>query len=790
MASFTDKPTQFNPYISQLPVQAMVEVGMEKQRRYDEGVERIQQSIDKIMDFDIVKQGHKDYLQSKLSDLNRNLKFVAAADFSDNQLVKSVSGMSGKIARDPIIQNAVSSTASYRKQLALLEEARKKGESSPGNEFTFGEDTNKWLKDPDLSTPFSVSYQPYFDAGKLMVDRLKEVMPDGYDVTSFFQTDANGAILRDNNGVPIYSDVMIRLKKEGKFPEKIKAVVDSVLADPRVVQQMQIDGRYNYRGASTENLVRLIGQEGETQINKIRERIGELETEKSMSINQEEKDNINKVISQHRNTMKDIREQIEQSVISIDDNPDRAKGIIQAMNTRSSWMDMYTYLKTETEVDENPYVTMDLKKKEFAFKQQQWSADYALRVATLNATKEQNKFENDLAIAELNAEYGTGAPDTTIDAMPGNTNMGDWWIENRSRVARNYTTSTDNLLAATVVKGDPSVYMKAYKVGEAEAKRMMIDAEAKKQGMTPIQFRGQMVSKVIAQLNRDPSKLTTAMKGLKTSFENASREQQKYMIMDEKLRKEAPLSDNPTKEELERWNTAIQGISELYPYQSTVLITGKEGPDKVIRQKVGTLIGEYQKARQNTSNDFRNNIATINGIVNGEIKGSFKLQADKSSGVIKHRLIFNNEQGYVGTMDITEGEARYLGVDTDIWFKPEQDRLAMQILKARNGKTSFSDPSETTGYYSNDAILLKSDFRNLVNAPYDVKGNVEAQEIVTIDGRVTTQFIPYLFYNDGNIDFVKDLPAAPSMEAALNSLRNQDMQSINQLLHERQNGRR
>ena len=38
MASFTDAITQFNPYVAQLPVDAMVKVGTYKQQKYEEGV--------------------------------------------------------------------------------------------------------------------------------------------------------------------------------------------------------------------------------------------------------------------------------------------------------------------------------------------------------------------------------------------------------------------------------------------------------------------------------------------------------------------------------------------------------------------------------------------------------------------------------------------------------------------------------------------------------------------------------------------------------------------------------
>ena len=59
MASFTDIIPQFNPYVEQLPVETMVAVGMEKQKRYDEGIQKIQSQIDNVAGLDIYKPVHK-----------------------------------------------------------------------------------------------------------------------------------------------------------------------------------------------------------------------------------------------------------------------------------------------------------------------------------------------------------------------------------------------------------------------------------------------------------------------------------------------------------------------------------------------------------------------------------------------------------------------------------------------------------------------------------------------------------------------------------------------------------
>ena len=113
MASFTDNTQQlgnFNPYIQQLPVDAMVHVGTQKQKAYDAGVEKIQNNIDNIAGMDVIRDVDKAYLQSKVNELSSNLRTVAAGDFSNFQLVNSVSGMTNNIAKDKHVQTAVSST--------------------------------------------------------------------------------------------------------------------------------------------------------------------------------------------------------------------------------------------------------------------------------------------------------------------------------------------------------------------------------------------------------------------------------------------------------------------------------------------------------------------------------------------------------------------------------------------------------------------------------------------------------------------------------------------------------
>ena len=166
MASFTDNIPQFNPYVQQLPVEAMVSVGMEKQRRYDEGLQKIQSNIEQIAGLELAKPIHKQYLQSKLNELGSNLQTFAASDFSNFQLVNSVGGMIGQISKDPVIMNAFKSTQHIKKQQEYMEKAKRDGKSSPENEAWFNDELSQWYNNPDLNTSFNGEFYEYVDVDK------------------------------------------------------------------------------------------------------------------------------------------------------------------------------------------------------------------------------------------------------------------------------------------------------------------------------------------------------------------------------------------------------------------------------------------------------------------------------------------------------------------------------------------------------------------------------------------------------------------------------------------------
>ena len=264
MASFTDNPqllANFNPYVEQLPVDAMREVGMYKQAKYDEGVQKIQSAVDNVAGLDVGRDVDKRYLESKLSELHNNLRTVAAGDFSNFQLVNSTAGMANAVAKDPIIQAGVYSSANDKKQLAELEKDRQAGKLTPQAELYYQLKRNAYYNNKALTgedgspVSFSGKYIQSWDIDKNLTEAIKAVGDSKWTSENVFKTDPNtGQPLKDKKtGMPIYSEFAIKEIREGRFSENVSAAINTVLSRPEAKQELAMRGIYNYRGYNDIN---------------------------------------------------------------------------------------------------------------------------------------------------------------------------------------------------------------------------------------------------------------------------------------------------------------------------------------------------------------------------------------------------------------------------------------------------------------------------------------------------------------------------------------------------------
>jgi hypothetical protein len=352
MASFTDQIPQFNPYVQQLPVDAMVQVGTHKQAKYEEGITKIQAEIERVAGMDVARDVDRAYLQSKVNQLGNNLRPFMASDFSEFQLVNSVSGMTSAIADDPNVQTAVGSTSRYRKEQSLMEEDRKKGTLTPDNELFFNKQANKWFQSPELGEAFSGKYIPHFDVFKHTKEYIDAMKPGGYSYDQIYQMGADGNPLKDRSGNLILSPHMTRLEKEGLFPEAVKVAISQAFSDPRVSQQLQISGQYNYRNYTPEQLIaNKLEPLRREEIAKYQETIEDLKIKNAVGKKDPAVDDYISKLEIHLSQVNEMYDGMARQAM---DNPESIASFIYTNETKDSYSKMFTWEKTKQQIMTNP----------------------------------------------------------------------------------------------------------------------------------------------------------------------------------------------------------------------------------------------------------------------------------------------------------------------------------------------------------------------------------------------------------------------------------------------------
>ena len=424
MASFADAIPQFNPYIQQLPVEAMVAVGMEKQQRYDQGIQRIQSQIDQVAGLSISRPQDREYLQSKLNDLGSKLKTVAAGDFSNYQLVNSVAGMAGSIVKDPTVIASVQSTAQRKALQERIQKDMDSGKYNPANNWLFNLTDQEWFNNPNAGASYSGYYTTPIDVWGKIKDIAKEVGIDEKTVQNLFKTDEQGRYLKDGKGNPIINDVMVEETLKGKDSSKILNAFKTALT-PADYEQLSIEGRYNFKDVTPEQLGTIVTSSADKNIKLNNGKIEflkiSLAEQQSKAKTNEYDEKLIKSISDEINYFQKLNSELEesraQSLEAVARNPEAVKGMIYRDNYLSTMSETLSSKETSRKFSVNPLFTVGMEINKFKQAQEQWNADYTLRLATNKRAQEKHDAEMD-KIRTQQEYFQGGGIDAPIDADP------------------------------------------------------------------------------------------------------------------------------------------------------------------------------------------------------------------------------------------------------------------------------------------------------------------------------------------------------------------------------------
>lgn len=400
MANYTtnlELATRFTPYRQQLPVEEMVGIANQKQAMYNEGIQKIQDSIDKVAGLPVVREVDKQYLQSKLNSLGTKLKTFVGADYSNFQLTNNVMGMTKEIADDPNVVNAVSSTQKYKNELDLMDADRKNGKSNPANSYDFYVRANRWLTSTDPSDSFNDKYQPPIDYKKKWTEALGKLH------TNLTSQDIMNAMDSKGNIDPTkLSAAMTRTKTEGISVSQIQNAINSVIG-PEDLNQMAIEGRYTFKDASIDSIQNHYRNEASSNIMQIDKQLEALQA--FAKANSADAESYNKAMSSI-NTLTERKKQIQESLPStlkrIQENPDEAKYEIYKQGVVDSFANSFAWENKVVEHMTNPALTA-----------QHWEKEHALDQAKFNLSKDEftwKKYQDDrnYELNKLESEFKRG----------------------------------------------------------------------------------------------------------------------------------------------------------------------------------------------------------------------------------------------------------------------------------------------------------------------------------------------------------------------------------------------
>ena len=512
MASYLDNIPTFNEYVEQRPQDEMLKVGLFKQQRYEEGIQKIQNSIDNIAGLDVVRPQDKEYLQSKLNALGGQLSSIAASDFSNFQLVNTVDGMTKQLVNDPVILNAVGSAAKYREQLESQQKINADGKGSQSNDLFFSKQVQSWF-DGDLDASFNAIYRPYVDYSKQAQDIVKGLAADETTNDIYATTDDRGKI--------VYYDANTRRKIESLTPEKIQTALKAALP-PDAYQQMAIDGQFKYNGIDDQVFANDLNNSYNQTFMDIQAEINKMEVLQSASATAEEKNAIQNQIDALQREATALKTEYQNVSGSFANNDvETAKGQLYSTNWMRDFTNSYAYRNVSETIHTNPFRQVELT----IAKMNQDAAEFNMRMM-----QDQMQFDETMRLKrqEINAletmAYGGVPINQGDDASDLDVVLaGDQAMKNAianynaeyERIMNKYGYTSDQLAELiTQNSGYPSSMQDDLRSDLASLKRLKTDSELFTNLYTEINKEAELLFPI-------PENLAAQNKTITLNYENS-----------------------------------------------------------------------------------------------------------------------------------------------------------------------------------------------------------------------------------------------------------------------------
>jgi len=230
-------------YISPLPAEDLIKFAEKKQQMYDEGVSKVQQSLDSYNNLrgSILTDVEKEYFDKSMGNLVKSISNSAGLDFSNKANVQAVLSVGKPLERDQYITTAISNGKEVSRRQDQLSKM-KPGERSVVNDHFYMKDVQDYMKSGKLGQKigYGKEYTPYVDLSKDWMEFMKTQKPNQDE--SFNMKSAMGPAYIEKVTVEGYNTT--------DLANKFKSFIAT---DPNKLRQFQMDAGYSLEQVGTES---------------------------------------------------------------------------------------------------------------------------------------------------------------------------------------------------------------------------------------------------------------------------------------------------------------------------------------------------------------------------------------------------------------------------------------------------------------------------------------------------------------------------------------------------------
>ena len=425
--------------------------------------------------------------------------------------------MAGSVAKDPNVIASVQSTAQRRALQEKIQKDTDAGKYNPANNYLFNLTDQEWFNNPNVGASYSGYYTTPIDVWGKIKDIAKEVGIDEKTAQNLFKTDEQGKYLRDSKGNPIINNVMVEETLKGKDASKILNAFKSALT-PADYEQLSIEGRYNFKDATPEQLGAIATSSADKNIKfnngKIEFLKISLAEQQNKAKTKEYDAELIKSIGDEIGYFEGLNRELEQSKVeslaAVARNPEAVKGMIYRDNYLSSMSETLSSKEISRKYSVNPWFTVSMEINKFEQAQKQWNADYAIKLATNQREQEKHNAEMDKIRAQQ-AYFQGGGIDAPIDADPSAIRA---MVEGEySELASQFNSVNNKLALETLRMANPGDTEEELfkKLGDAAAYR----GKTNNPNSGEINDTAQIMASSLATLYRtNPEKVPVTLHGL------------------------------------------------------------------------------------------------------------------------------------------------------------------------------------------------------------------------------------------------------------------------------------